>query len=626
MSHELYPWLSRQLEPWLTEETWRLEEDSNEQVQVVDSEGQKVTVDQHGQAEPQGGALQRLFVGQPATELGPAYLVAVPSSTSGTTLHKLIQTLFEHGQLKALKNRLRQDAARRDYEVGQLIEIGKSLSSQRDLSQLLDLVLGTARALAGADAGSIYVVEGDVEDLRQCQLRFKLSHNDSLSYASQEFTLPVTTQSIAGAAAILRKTINIPDVRDIPADAPYHYDGSWDEKTGYHTRSVLAVPMINLTGAVFGVVQLINKKRNPRRPLRHSDDVDELVIPMDARTQMLVETLASQAGVAMENALLYDEIKDIFEGFVRASVLAIEQRDPTTSGHSFRVARLTRHLAQLVDRQAEGPLAAYRFSESQLKEIETAAVLHDFGKVGVREDVLVKAKKLYPPELKIIRARFDFVRRSIEKEAIDEQLRLTQEQASEEVLHQAAGRCDAAIADLEECWRIICAANEPTVLPEGDFNRIIEIAQRTYRDLHGQGQPLLSREEVESLQIAKGSLTDDELEEIRSHVRHSISFLQQIPWGRSMRNIPLYAGAHHERLDGTGYPRGLRADEIPFPAQIMAVADIFDALTAADRPYKKAVSLERALDILRWEAKDNHVDHTLVDLFIQAKAYEELNR
>jgi HD-GYP domain-containing protein (c-di-GMP phosphodiesterase class II) len=518
-----------------------------------------------------------------------------------------------------------QSLRRRDYELKEIIEIGKSLSAQKDVDTLLGLILEKSRHLMGADAGSIYVVEADSDDGDKRRLRFKLSQNDSIHYESKEFVMPVSVDSIAGAAVVMKRSIDIPDVHNIPKEAPYKFDPTWDERMGYRTCSVMAVPMINQVGEVLGVVQLINKKINPSAKLLSPGDFDREVIPMDARGKDLVETLASQAGVAMDNAFLYAEIKRIFEGFVRASVHTIEQRDPTTSGHSFRVASLTRGLAEVVHNQSEGKYADVKFDDEILEEIETAALLHDFGKVGVREEVLVKAKKLYPPNLKIVRARFDFIRRSIENDHLQRRLMMIEEGTPEEelaILDHGSGR---ALSEIDECWRIISSANEPTILPEGDFKKVEEVASRNYFDLNGKRQPYLEAEELKALLVAKGSLTPEELEEIRSHAAHTISFLKKIPWGKSMRNLPLYAGAHHEKLNGTGYPYGLKEDEIPLPAKIMAVADIFDALTAADRPYKKAVSLERALQILDFEVKDHHIDEDLVSLFKEKEVYRVLN-
>ncbi|MCP4602250.1 MAG: GAF domain-containing protein [Proteobacteria bacterium] len=619
----LIEWLEKQLGQWIEDAKIRIEPLLENTAMVVGEKGELTVFTSDSSPEQIEGNPPQVLVDQQADEIPlGSFLDALPWSASKNRVQRAVATGHELYRLRNIGRT--EELERRECEIGQLIEIGKSLSAVRDVNGLLDVILSKARFLSGADAGSIYVVEGEADDIEDRKLRFKLTQNDSLEYKSSEFTIPVTKTSIAGAAAILKETINIPDVCKIPEDASYSYDPSSDERTGYHTRSILAVPMINQSGEVLGVVQLINKKKDPNTKLKSLDDFEQEIVPMDPRSQELVETLASQASVAMENAYLYTEIKHIFDGFVRASVHAIEQRDPTTSGHSFRVATLTRRLAEITSDAEEGPYSEISFTEEGLKEIETAAMLHDFGKVGVREEILVKAKKLYPPNLKMIRARFDFVCRSIEIDHLHRRLMMVETgtpKAELDILDDASKR---AVAEIEECWRIIRSANEPTVLAAGDFNKIEKIAVRSYFDIGGQRQSFLRPEEVNSLMIAKGSLTDEELAEIRSHADHSISFLEQIPWSKTMRNIPKYAGAHHEKLDGSGYPHGLNSDQIPLPAKIMAVADIFDALTASDRPYKKAVSIERALSILEMEVKDNHIDAELVRLFKKTEAYRVL--
>jgi HD-GYP domain-containing protein (c-di-GMP phosphodiesterase class II) len=622
----LHEWLKGRLGARLDERGWTAHESRGGAVVVADREELEVLLEETRSAPSEPETRPRILVAEREDVEGiGSYFDVVTRSASAERLARSIENAMAFSRLKLSELDRERSLRRRDYELKELIEIGKALSAVKDIDALLAAILEKSRHLVGADAGSLYVIEGEGDDITAKQLRFKLSQNDSLDYRSKEFTMPVSSRSIAGAAAVMKRSIDIPDVRRIPAEAPYEFDSSWDERTGYRTCSVLAVPMINQAGDVLGVVQLINKKRNPSARLLAPGDFEREVVPMDARSRELVETLASQAGVAMENALLYEEISRIFDGFVRASVHAIEQRDPTTSGHSFRVAALTRRLAEVVSEAESGPYAGSRFTDEDLKEIETAALLHDFGKVGVREEVLVKAKKLYPPNLKIIRARIDFIRRSIENDHLQRRLMMIESGTPDEelaILDQASER---ALADLDECWRIISAANEPTVLPAGDFAKVEEVAGRAYFDLDGKRRPYLEPEEVKALLVAKGSLTDEELEEIRSHAAHTISFLNKIPWGRTMRRIPTYAGAHHEKLDGTGYPSGLSADRIPLPSRIMAVADIFDALTASDRPYKKAVSLERALQILDFEVKDRHIDSELVRLFKEREVFRALS-
>jgi len=408
-------------------------------------------------------------------------VIGLESSKSRVAL--AVRTSHELNTLRRTMQAQGKGLQRREYELDQLVEIGKSLSAERDVDKLLYEILSKARFLAGADAGSICVIEQDSEENSARKLKFKLSQNDSLEYESEEFSIPVTMKSIAGAAALTKKTINIDDARSISEDSPYSFDPKWDELTGYHTKSILAVPMINQVREVLGVVELINKKKNPQAKLGKLDDFHREVIPMDKGSQNLVETLASQAGIAIETAFLYDEIKRIFDGFVHASVHAIEQRDPTTSGHSFRVAALTRKLAEVVSDLKVGKYADLSFDEIQLKEIETAAKLHDFGKIGVREEILVKAKKLYGPNLKMVRARFDFIRRTIENDHLHRRLMMVEEGTPDQELGILDQACERAIDDIEECWRIISSANEPTVLPAGDFQKIEQIAGRSYFDL-----------------------------------------------------------------------------------------------------------------------------------------------
>jgi HD-GYP domain-containing protein (c-di-GMP phosphodiesterase class II) len=346
------------------------------------------------------------------------------------------------------------------------------------------------------------------------------------------------------------------------------------------------------------------------------------VTPFDERSEELVRTLASQAGIALENAILYDEIRKIFEGFVQASVDAIEARDPTTSGHSRRVADLTVGLAMAVERADTGPYRAVTWNREDIREIEYASLLHDFGKIGVREHVLIKAKKLYPHDLELIRQRFDFVIRTIEADVLGRKLQASMRGASAAELAALDRELSDKRRDVEDAWHVVEGANEPTVLAAGDFQRIEELGRQAYTRLNGDVQTLLSAREVQSLSVMRGSLTNEEFDEIRSHVSHTYRFLSQIPWGKTFSRVATIAGSHHERLNGTGYPKRLRAEEIPLQSKLMSISDIFDALTASDRPYKRAVPVEKALHILSLEVKDGHVDGDLVRIFNEARVLE----
>ncbi|UQA61536.1 HD family phosphohydrolase [Polyangium aurulentum] len=510
------------------------------------------------------------------------------------------------------------------YELGELIEIAKAITTERELEKLLSLILEKSRFITGADAGSIYVVEGDDPDPLRRTLHFKLSQNDSVPFDAREFTIPVSPRSMSGYVALHKKPINIADVYDLPAVSPYGFDRSFDAKIGYRTKSMLCMPLSSRKGDVIGVIQLINKKRSADRKLLSAEDVEDQVVAFDPRSEELVGTLASQAGIALENAILYSEIHHMLEGFVLASVEAIEQRDPTTSGHSRRVATLTVNLARALERADNmGPYRGVSWTKDDLRELEYASLLHDFGKIGVREQVLVKAKKLYPYELEIIRHRIDIATRAHEVDILQRKVRLLERGARADDLIALDHELAVRKAELEAAFAAISSANEPSVLSGGDFARIEAIARETYTDFAGNLVPLLRPEEVVSLSVTRGSLTPSEIDEIRSHVVHTTQFLSKIPWGKQFRRVAVIAGSHHERLNGTGYPRRLRAEEIPLQSKMMSVADIFDALTASDRPYKKAVPVERALDILGFEVKDQHLDPDLVRVFVEARVWEQ---
>jgi len=456
------------------------------------------------------------------------------------------------------------------------------------------------------------------------RLRFKLAQNDTVAVQFREVTMDVDEHSIAGYVAQTGEIVNIEDAYRLTKDKPYTINRKFDEDSGYRTRSILAVPIRNQQEKILGVLQLINAKRDFNISLATQEDIDEQVIAFSARQQEIVLSLASQAAVAMENSRLYADIQSLFEGFVSASVSAIETRDPATSGHSFRVANLTLALAEAVDRIETGVYAPIQFSRDQMREIRYASLLHDFGKVGVREEVLVKAKKLYPAQLDLIKQRFGFVRRTLESEVLQSRIQYLLEKGREEYL-ASQNHFDAGLKEnlrhLDEYLQAIIWANEPTVLPEGDFGALLNIANVTYTDPDGQKQPLLNQQELKLLSIRQGSLDDEERQQIESHVLHTVSFLQAIPWTSELRNIPEIARAHHEKLNGKGYPYRLCASEIPVQARMMTIADIFDALAAADRPYKKAVSVERALEILDLSVKDGELDPDLMAIFKEARIY-----
>ncbi len=546
---------------------------------------------------------------------------------AGAPIARLALSIRNALEMLELKERAENRARwlrRYRYEAGTLIDTARALTQERDTTKLLEMILEKCRFIAGADAGSIYVVEGSDPDFEKRALRFKLSQNESVSFPTGEFVMPISRRSIAGSVAIARKVTSLDDVYALPKDTPFSFDRSFDERVGYRTKSVLTVPLVSAEDEVIGVVQLINKKRDPRSRLRAPEDADREVVPFDDRSIELVTSLAGQAGIALENAMLYEEIRKILEGFVRASVQAIEQRDPTTSGHSLRVSVLSIRLAEAVNRTEGGAYGPINFTKQDLREIEYASLLHDFGKIGVREQVLVKAKKLYDSQLHLLRARFDFLTKSFEAEYASKRADLFARNGPSLDLQELEVDYQRRVGEIEGFWSLISQANEPTVLPQSASERLEQLEKLTYLDPRGVKQPWVRPDEMVCLRIRRGSLTSEEFDEIRSHVTHTFEFLSRIPWGKTFTHVPMIAGSHHERLNGKGYPRGLSGEAIPHGARIMAIADIFDALTASDRPYKKAVPMEKALDILEMEVKDGGIDPDLMKIFVGAGVYRAI--
>lgn len=512
--------------------------------------------------------------------------------------------------------------------TARLNRIGIALSRERDLDRLLALILRSARDLVGCDAGSLYLVQrrpgaAPVRDdfLADKELYFKLAQNDSVSFPFRATPLPITPASIAGYVALTNKPLVLRDAYRIPASAPYRFGRSFDDATGYRTVSMLSVPMANQKGEILGVLQLINRRRT-RRPLGRNVSPAR-VLPFDRAATDLAASLASQAGVAIENNLLYREIRDLFDVFVRASVSAIESRDPTTAGHSARVARLTTALARAVHAARAGPYARVRFTEEEIRQIEYASLLHDFGKIGVREAILVKAKKLFPEELAVIEERAREIRLGLRLACLQRKLDALNggADAPEEAWRRLEDDLARQIAQVEADIALVRRANEPSLLDGDAPERIEALARRTYAFPGCDVLSLLSDREAQRLGIRRGSLSPEERRQIESHVTQSYEYLRRITWPRDLARVPDIAYAHHEKMNGRGYPRGLAGKAIPLESRMMTIADIYDALTAADRPYKKAVPQEKALAILADEAAQGALDGELLRLFAENGVY-----
>jgi HD-GYP domain-containing protein (c-di-GMP phosphodiesterase class II) len=566
--------------------------------------------------------------------LDGAVYAYLPVETPASLLERMFDNAVDHMHLVLSRRETTDKLALANGEIHELNQIGAALSAEHDSHRLLELILTKCREITHADAGSIYLVEDDesLEEQRPAgdstpsrkRLCMKLAQNDSVAIPFREARLPVNEHSIAGYVAEHGSVVMVEDAYALEKWVTYAINKQFDSESGYRTRSILAVAMKNQKNEVVGVVQLINAKRDRRIRLTGPEDVENEVVPFSTRQMEIVSSLASQAAVAYENSLLYDNIHRLFEGFVKASVSAIEQRDPTTAGHSFRVANLTVALAETVDRDGDF-YREVKFNRSEMREIRYASLLHDFGKVGVREEVLTKSHKLYPQQMDLITTRFDFARRTLQAEASERKLRYLLDKGREQYM-AAQPHFDAELEErlkeLDQFALAIRDSNRPAVMPENPSEWLDEIVKRVFPGFDGKAHPLLTCEEVRLLSIRKGSLDEEERAEVESHVERTYQFLKQIPWTREIRNIPEIARGHHEKLNGTGYPRKLASFEIPLPTRLMTVSDIFDALAAADRPYKSAVSVERALEILGQMSDDGEIDRQVFTLFVDSKIYD----
>ena len=506
----------------------------------------------------------------------------------------------------------------------QLNQIGAALSRERDIERLLENILEAAKALTGADAGTLYSMTPDGG-----ALRFEIMRTDSLGIRQGGTTgqrvglpdLPLRRADgspndalVAAHAAIRERTVNIADVY---AEAGFDFSGTraFDQRTGYRSQSFLTVPMKNHEGAVIGVLQLINA----------IDPATGQVGPFSLEDQSLTESLASQAAIALSNRLLISQLETLFESFVKLINVAIDEKSPYTGGHCERVPQLTMMLAEAADATTTGPLADFRMSERDRYELQMAGLLHDCGKITTPVHVVDKATKLQTiyDRIGLIDTRFEVLKRDAELDALRAQLALRPVQdAGAEAMAQAALQSELQALEADREFLRRCNHGSEA-MQQADQLRVRVIGtQRQWRNPEGVQTSFLSAEEMENLTIRSGTLTQAERDTINYHIVATIKMLETLPWPRHLKNVPEYAGGHHERLDGKGYPRGLTRAQMSWQARMIGVADVFEALTAADRPYKSGMKLSQALGIMQRMVHNGHIDPDLFEVFVQGKVYQ----
>ena len=501
----------------------------------------------------------------------------------------------------------------------QLNEIGVSLSRERDINRLLEAILMAAKTITNADGGTLYRCTEDgsalrFEIIRTVSLNIAMGGTSGIPINFPDVPLKRLDGSdndsmVAAYAAIHDSTVNIADAY---TEEGFDFSGTrrFDTRTGYRSQSFLTVPMKDHDGDLIGVLQLINAQ----------DRASGNVIPFSQADQSLAESLASQAAIALTNRLLITQLEQLFESFISMINLAIDEKSPYTGGHCQRVPELTMMIAEAVSATKEGPLADFTMTDKDRYELKIAGLLHDCGKVTTPVHVVDKATKLQTlfDRINLLETRFEIAKRDIEIAALKRKLDLAggTDTAATREIDLATATEIAQLADDIVFLRKCNIGGE--AMQAADQERVRTIAtSRRWQDGDGRDLPLLSAEETENLTIRAGTLTQGERDTINYHIVATIKMLEQLPWPKHLRKVPEYAGGHHERMDGKGYPKGLTREQMSVQARVMGIADIFEALTARDRPYKTGMKLSQAMQIMANFRKNGHIDPDLFDVFVK---------
>jgi HD-GYP domain-containing protein (c-di-GMP phosphodiesterase class II) len=505
------------------------------------------------------------------------------------------------------------------HRIEKLVEIGVALSAEKDTEHLMEMILLGAKAITNADAGTLYTVTDDdyvkIEIMRTDSLDFALGGTTGTAVPFPPIALQDQQGNPNGGMVVTHAvlndiTVNIPDAYTAVG---FDFSGTrtFDQKTGYRSRSFLTVPMKNHDGDIIGVLQLINAL----------DDETGEVIPFSPDAQRLTESLASQAAVVLTNRRLICDLQELFKSFIHLIATAIDEKSPYTGGHCKRVPVITMMIADAVARTRTGPFRDFSMDDDDRYELEVAAWLHDCGKITTPEYVMDKATKLETKfdRIHLIDTRCEILARDAEIASLKRQLAapddLRVKAEAEKKLHETLELLKRERSFVRDC------NSGGEVMEDGDQERVQALTLRHYITLDGNQEPLLSADESSNLCISRGTLTPAERQTINNHIVATISMLDALPFPKQLKNVPEYAGGHHERVDGTGYPRGLTRDQMSVQARIVAIADVFEALTAGDRPYKSGKKLSESIAILQRMASSGHIDPDLFDVFMREKIY-----
>ena len=513
-----------------------------------------------------------------------------------------------------------------EKQIQNLANIGLALSKERDMDKLLEMILLEAKRIANSDGGTLYMMTDNQ------RLKFEIIMTDSLNFhmggTSGEdipfYPVKLYTDEgeenksmIAAYVALTGETVNLPDAYKAKG---FDFSGTkmFDEKTGYRSKSFLTVPLKNHEDEIIGVLQLLNAQT----------EKEKKIISFGADVQQMVEALASQAAVAITNKNLIRDLEALFESFIKLIASAIDAKSPYTGGHCARVPEITIMLAEAVAATRDGPFADIVFSDKEMYELKIAAWLHDCGKVATPEFVVDKSTKLETiyDRVNEVETRFAVIKRDEEIKKLKKELKIEKDRSlssiekAEKIDHLTKGY-RKRVRILKKDLDFIKESNIGGEFMSGDKKeRVHEIANYKWKP-NGKIENFLSENEVYNLTIPRGTLTPEERKVINDHIVVTIKMLEELPYPKHLQNVPEFAGGHHETLDGTGYPKGLTKDEMSVQARIMAIADIFEALTARDRPYKKGKTLSQAMRILGFMKNDAHIDADLFEIFAKEKIY-----
>lgn len=499
-------------------------------------------------------------------------------------------------------------------QVDDILNIGIALSAEKDKNRLLEMIVSEARRITNADGGTLYLCENNC-------LAFKIMQTEStntyMGGRGEKINIPpvaLRMENVSAYAALTHKSVNVPNVYQAEE---FDFSGpkKFDEATGYRTLSMLVIPLENHEDEVIGVLQLINAR-----------DENKELIPFAPHYENVISSLASQAAIAVTNMQLIADIENLFNSFVQVMATAIDSRTPYNANHTRRVALLAGELARAINQESEGKWEDVSFNEDQIAQLVMAGWLHDIGKIATPLEVMNKSTRI-ERQIELVMQRFDYIYSSLKDEFLEKKLAL---------LSSSVPDKEERSAELELWWEnernyleetrqfIIKVDNPSTFVNQEIVERLKEIASRTYQDCSGEEHNWLTAEELQCLSVSKGTLTEGERKVMEDHVVVTGRMLEKIPFTRKLKDVPYFAAIHHEHLDGKGYPQGLAGEQIPLEGRILALVDVFDALTASDRPYKKAMPLEQALKILGFMVKDGELDGELLKILSEHKVWENV--